>query len=227
MSPSSRARSGLSFVEVVISLAILITAIAALVGNVASLNSSHRVNQEVATVNQLVDALAERIQGARWDSIGTDQAPWAYTRLAPASAGHPSTVWKANPSDPDTIDAPLDVTPADPADANPSWVRHAMTETAVDPLDRLLSDEVGLLQEPSGIEGLRVWVEWYPQSTLLGVRSNQTWNQNIETTDPLVVQSATFDPSRQDSTLVVRIVARWQSYAGGERHYEVSLARRR
>lgn len=222
-----RYRRGLSFIEVVISIAILATAIAALVGNVFTLNLSHRSNQEVATVNQVVGALAERIQGVNWDKVGANEAPWTWSRLAPTVASAPSTPWKANPADPDTFDAPLDITPGDAADANPAWVIQPMTETADDDEHNLLSDEIALLQERSGLDDLRIWVEWYPKEALLGISSQSEWNRKVNDTNPLMVQSSSFDPARQDDTLIVRIVARWTSISGGERHYEISFARRR
>ena len=210
----------MSLFEVVICLAILATALAALMGNVYTLNQAHRTNEEVDRASEIVRLLAERIQGANWNRLGADDAPWSWQRLGPVVAASPA------PLDPNT---PIDPTPDDTTDPIPAWVRQPMTETAANPVHNLTSDQVGVLAEASGLTDLRVWVEYRRMSALNGVAAMSSWNAELQDLSQIVDVSnpADFNPTDFDDALVVRIIARWRSVAGGDRHYELSFARRR
>lgn len=229
MSSANPSRSGLSFIEVSISIAILVTALAALVGNLFTLNQSHRVNQEVARVRDIVQLVVERIQGANWSDIGSQNLSWTWLRRGPLA----SQQQLIDPDDPATVNQVV-------AGVNPP-----MTESAIDRDHNLIISEpanpslpvTGLLREPSGIQDLRVWVEYRSLSALQDVVSRPTWMDKLQDANLIIDPMANptlrdpaalpFNPATFTDALVVRVVARWSSVAGGERHYEVSFARRR
>lgn len=235
MTTTSPSRRGLSYIEVMISIAILVTALAALVGSLFQLNLNHRTNQEVARVSEIVDTVVERIQGINWNRLGSDEVSWSWLRRGPISQGIPLI----DPDDPTSVNQVV-------AGVNPP-----MTESAADRRHNLMvydprtddtdptndNDPVtGLLHEPSGVRDLRIWVEYRRMGSVENVASQSAWNAKLATVanlvdpsndDPAVIAVNRFDPTVFDEALLVRVIARWSSVSGGERQYEINFSRRR
>jgi hypothetical protein len=210
---SATTRHALSLVEVVISIGILGTALAVLVGNVFSLNVNHRTQQEVVVVSDTVKQMVERLQGVSWSLIGADDQPWTWLRVGPVSPADPV---------PANVDDPLVTT-------GPGAFVPPMTESATDPDHNLLSDQVALLAQPSGVRDLRIWLEYRRMSLVENVAAMPNWTAAMADVENLidVRNRAEFDPTEFDDALVIRVVARWTAAGGGERQYELSFSRRR
>ncbi|MDA3959256.1 MAG: type II secretion system protein [Planctomycetota bacterium] len=203
--------SGLSLIEVIISIAILSTALMALVGNIFTLNTAQKRNLETQRVQEIASNLAERLQGVQWKNLGQDGYPWTFLRRGPVQRHE-----------------------QDPA---AGIGKPPMTEDAADDANNLLSADIGLLAERSGLEDLRVWVEYRRMSSLTGVFNPILWNKQLADTSNEVDPGSliSFDHRTFDEALLVRIIIRWQpSDVPGPltgpmpfRHYEISLARRR
>lgn len=75
-----RRRSALSLVEVLLSLAVLITAIVAVMGGLFTLHHWQQTEHEEAVAQRVVQALAERVMGASWTQLGAADQPWSWHR---------------------------------------------------------------------------------------------------------------------------------------------------
>ena len=189
-SGTKRSRAGLSFVEVMISVAILSTVLMALFSNVFSMSMANRNNHELAKAHELSVAITERIQGATWHTLGSDSEPWSFHRV---------------------VD-----------------VNTPMTEVAEEDSDSLLSPEVGLLNEPTGLDNLQIWLEYRRMSMVEGVGSLADWETALSDPDALVdPASADINMNDFDDALVVRVLMRWESDTGGNREHELFVARRK
>jgi len=89
MARGSPATTGMTFIEVTICIAVLATALVALVGNVYSLSQSHHANRESQVAGAISRLLVERLQGAAWHTLGTSSEPWSWHR--PLAGGTPMT----------------------------------------------------------------------------------------------------------------------------------------
>ena len=222
-------RAGLSLIEVIVSVAILATAISALLGNIYALNMRNQQNIETTRVRDICHQFAERLQGVNWNQIGADTLPWTWARIGPVDA---------NVHDPDGE-------PDEASDIPGGFQEYNLPlhENAADIEDELLSSTVtdangvttvyGLIDEPSGVEDLRIWLEYRRMADFTGANTPEAWRTAMADPDTLVdVQSREsigrgFDPTNYNEALIVRIVARWTSITGDRRHYEVTFSRRR
>jgi len=80
MHPSSRhhSRSAFTLIEIMIALVILAVGALGVLSHLSTLSSMHTAAKEQAVVNQLVQAMCERLVGAPWTDLGI--LPWAYSR---------------------------------------------------------------------------------------------------------------------------------------------------
>jgi prepilin-type N-terminal cleavage/methylation domain-containing protein len=232
--PVVRSR-GFSLMEVMISVAVLATVLTAVISSSFTLRQIQRSAQEQSQVEELANHLAERILGANWDWLGRDR--------------------------PDDLDAGIEY-----QRGAWSWHRRAtgrlasqtpvnppLTETAAVTTNSNLIG-VGLLAQPSGIDDLKVYLEYYRSTVLDAVFSARTaaiaptasapsgaasapnapseeWAKLMTTAtndDHIMPESPTeMDLSTETRALVVRVIVTWNSHSGGGRRYELVFARRK
>lgn len=77
---ANRCRLALSLVEVLLSLAVLITAIIAVMGGLFTLHHWQQTEHEEAVAQRVVQGLAERVMGASWTQLGAVDQPWSWHR---------------------------------------------------------------------------------------------------------------------------------------------------
>ncbi len=63
-----------------ICVVIMATALVALLGNMYPLHMAHEANREKSKAMEVVAAMAERLQGAQWHSLGGSDQPWSWHR---------------------------------------------------------------------------------------------------------------------------------------------------
>jgi prepilin-type N-terminal cleavage/methylation domain-containing protein len=213
--PTSIHKKGFSLLEVMISLAVLATVSSALISGLYTLDMSKRASKEASQVQELAHSLAERVLGAQWDWLGKD-------RPDDASGAQLRGAWswhrRANPRQPGVL--PL----------NPP-----MTQEAAEPENNLITQK--LLGQKTGIDGLKVYLEYYRMSALeqqlVASDPYATWKAIAVPTDlsaePFIYPEspAEFDLAQTSDALVVRIYVLWNSVLGGTRQHEVILSRRK
>lgn len=91
---------------------------------------------------------------------------------------------------------------------------------------------LGLLDQPSGLRDLAVFVEYYRDTALVAMTSTQSWNTPANRNSSRLISSHELMnlsdmPSMNNRALIVRIVVRWTSVTGGERRLSVTTARTR
>jgi prepilin-type N-terminal cleavage/methylation domain-containing protein len=201
---------GFTVVEVMISLAVLATVMAATASSMFTLRQVQRSSREHAQVEQLAHTLADRILGASWDWIGRETSD-------PTDDSHGAWSWHRRQS--------------------PTAVVQPLTETATVPTDNLMA--IHLLNAPSGIANLKVYVEYYRIDALTaafawslnrGADNNPAaaWeraradNRNWYAEPPQLGLGQTADDS-----LTVRIAITWDGVEAAGRSFELVFARRK
>ncbi len=222
--------AGFSILEVMIAIAILTTALAAIIGVIYTLHQSRTALDEEIKAQAIAQIMVERLQGARWDDLGKDVAEypnrnaWSWHRRATNQLAYVS--------------------------ATGAPVVPPMTERAARDVDDLI--KLGILTEPSGMNDLRVYLEYYQMSlidsineTLLSAstkNSRQVWLEavgnpqlNVSPSGPTATDRNVFlpeDPSeinigQVDGAIMMRVIISWSSVVGGTHWHEVVVARRK
>ncbi len=188
---------GLTLVEVMIALVVLVVAIGAMLSTIVNLDHAHRAAKETATAQRLAQVMVERFQGASWHSLGQTAQPWSWHRRDDGAALNP----------------PLTDDDADPASSLPA---------------------LGILDGPSGLAGLRVYVEYYTMGLFQNgdatwmVANGRQFRARLSDASLQLEQDKTVINLREQSdAIIIRIVLRWDDNVGGVRRHELTFARRR
>lgn len=132
------ARQGFTFVEVMISAALLAVVLAGVMGGYASMLKGRESLRDDQMVHDLVRRFAERLSSVPWEDLGTATAAWSIER----PVGTDSFI-----SD-------------DPNIANSTSVPLATAERRI--LQTLDSgNSLGMLDGPTGLEDLQIYIEYY------------------------------------------------------------------
>lgn len=224
-------RDAFTLVEVMISIAMLATILAAVISGSYTLRQSQQATTEQTQVRELTDLVAERIMGANWDWIGRDRPDEeTETRIVNGVA---TLVTITN----------------DYRRGAWSWHRRRkpLSATALPPLseDPAVAAEhhlqkVGLIRQPTGIRNLKLYVEYYTSDLLTQVFTASGVNGPFDEWEKqssaatgadlsyiLSEDPETFDLSKERRALVVRLLVTWTSSAGGERQHQLVFARRK
>jgi prepilin-type N-terminal cleavage/methylation domain-containing protein len=209
-------RKAFTLIEVMISVAVLATVLMAAFSGTYTLRQVQRANQEQSQVEELAANLAERIMGANWDWLG---------RYRPNEPGidHRKGAWSWHRRENSQTYSASD--------------QRFLAENATNPDHDLVT--VGILQQKTGIPGLKVYLEYYHAAALdevftagSGEAPYARWQamQN----DPALVRDYILPESEQAMDLreetkavVVRILVTWHGYLGSDRRHELIFARRK
>lgn len=190
--PGAEARRGFSYIEVMISVAILATALATMMGTIYSLNTAHQGEREDAIVQQLANTMVERVMGANFATLGQsilptvtpDQNAWSWQRRATLLP----TIVAQQFGQVDSTGAVLT------QPVNPPLMENVPASNP----NQATSDLVLLGLEPSvsGLQGLRVYLEYYNMNILLDQQAQSTATANPHA----VWVSEVGDPTLTDPT---------------------------
>ncbi len=251
MAPRAAAptRGAFSLLEIMIAMALLATAMVAVLSNVYSLNAAQIAGREEAKIQILANQMIERVMGANFVSMGqaisatiqADQNAWSWHRRATCAPGTTAPV---------NLPLAENIPATDPTYATRDLVA------------------LGLEDKPSGIKDLRIYLEYYSMNIMTdlanaanaGQDPRATWKAEVgdvtktdPTTSPPTVPataspttaSAIFPPENssgvgaidlgniksnttsQNDAVLVRIVVFWTANAGGPRWHEVAIVRRK
>jgi type II secretory pathway pseudopilin PulG len=96
-----RALGGFSLVEVMITIGLLTVALGAMVEIMGNQSQRRRLDESQVAAASIAAQVAERIQSARWEWLGTERQPWSYGRYldlqGTAGARPPMTYSAADP----------------------------------------------------------------------------------------------------------------------------------
>jgi len=247
MHPSSRHlsirhRAGLSLVEVLMSVAILVTVLAAAFTGLFNLHSAQQTAHEYSVAQRTAQIIAERIMGATWSKLGQEVEPWSWHRRSAPRALR--------------VDGGALTTATPPTYSNNSSPRNPpMTETAANASNLIA---LGLVSGPTGVRDLTVYVEYYDMNAMNragtdlvlrgggGTAANvlifpprapanaaeagvdfglpESWN-TVETDHlDLTRDAATGDQINE--AVLVRILVTWSPAIGGTRRHQLLIARK-
>ncbi len=249
-------RLGFTVLEVMIAVAVMATALSALVSTIFTLNVAHQGNKETAKAQEIAQLLIERVQGGSWHALGrqmssqSDLNAWSWHRRDGAGVTEPVPL-----SELDTAVVNMDITvgtaddyhlainnplmldpnpltlPATGFDlARAQAIRAANGLAANRPLRGL-----GLWTGASGLRNLRVYLEYYDMSVCADALSGD-WQCNSRTdwatrranpTFVLARDPAVIDLTEVRNAVVFRVLLRWDSISGAPRTHDVLFARRR
>ena len=230
-----------SLLEVMISVAVLATVLMAVMSSSYSLRQVQRSTKEQSQVEELTANLAERIMGANWDWIGRER-PDETVNGTTISYKKGAWSWHRREQRWETKSSARVLIAPGPVN-NPLREEPLSGQTTLAEDDDLV--KVGLLKEKTGIENLRVFVEYYRSSLLedvfnatTGQAPSDKWRQyapagiSDETVqvfdDNIYPQDENVMNLRNDAkAIIVRIVVTWKGTAGGERRHELVFARRK
>jgi type II secretory pathway pseudopilin PulG len=231
---------GMTLMELSLAVVVLTVGMLTALGQISSLRGARIAAQEAVAVHAVVSALAERIQGARWDTLGATTAPWSINRTEPNAGVGTVTKPLVDDSDISAFDENDDGT---------------LTESEIDSgrLSRGLQT-LGIISEPTTVADLRVYVEYYravtmrdgdgnPISTAPGMMSGQdiTYDSideftrrfrfNLRQEDLPAAERSTILAHRatyrldttqspiglvgENEPIIVRILATWSTRMGG------------
>ncbi len=294
-----RFRYGISLIEVIVALSILIMAIMSLAGMITPMQNASTSLDENDKAAAIAQMLAERILGSDWGTIGKTPTTWHRNELAESDL---TRQWVEHVGDPDGIEFkhhPLIDEPAGPSlytwlqdpdgDGDP---KDAITiaeftddfgntpirdqfglpflcqydpdaygnedaspgSPAVDAPATLTSKYdtpqrynwlqfLGLLDGPSGLDNLEVYIEYYEMGIMDSIASHADWNRHEgdDENNPLVRAQYQLPqshlaldlnvlPDMDRDAIIVRILLVWdrsQSSSIGTGRHELLLARRR
>jgi hypothetical protein len=121
-----------------------------------------------------------------------------------------------------------------PGSTNP---RGPLTENAKNPEDNILSQ--GLLQEPAGIDGLSVYLEYYRQSLIETMASSsdpaKVWQEVTSCSGAYAGDKTHLCPENnplQDAQnnpgefVILRVIIRWNAHVGGTQQQEFTVAKK-
>lgn len=154
------ATAGISMLELSLAVFVLSVGLLTAISQINTLRTVRMQAQDIATVQGIVSAIAERFQGARWDTLGSTIAPWSISRTEP-NAGV-ATVTKPLVDDNDVNLASFD----ENDDGALTDVEVADVRTA-----RGLRS-LGLIAAPTGIADLRIYIEYYRAVTMRDADGN-------------------------------------------------------
>jgi prepilin-type N-terminal cleavage/methylation domain-containing protein len=147
-SEHSSQRSAFSLIEVMIALSMLAIIITALFSQMFTLQQSSEFNRQQASIRSLTLAMTNAFMGIPFERLRTAAAPWSVARYCPpATAVNP-------PGDAIAVlleDRTTPLTDVATASANDCLLRFTSTGAA----------GLGLLDAPTGLRDLRVWIEYY------------------------------------------------------------------
>lgn len=144
-------RQGFSLIEVMISLGILTVVVSALFSQMFTLQTASGLSRERATVNALTLTLSNAFAGASFTELRTPALKWSLGRYCPATATAPIPPTDAVASVLSGVDANVPLT--DDINASPANCLLRYTANGTPGL--------GLLDMPTGLSNLKVWVEYY------------------------------------------------------------------
>jgi len=191
--------SGFSLVEVMIAVAILAMVLTAMAGTIFTLNKSHAATKELAKAQEIAQALAERVQGATWHSLGTTSEPWSWHRRDGAAMPMPQ---------PMTDQAP---------DANNDLQTLG-----------IITEPSGLADSRVYLEYYLMAAFVDPTSSAWMVASRAAWQaRRADPTFALTQDPAAMDLTEVTDAVIVRVLVTWTSTIGGTQRHEIIFARRK
>lgn len=201
--PPSNSRSGLSLLEIMISLAILATVLASVSGGIFTLTSSRQAMDEDLAVSDVMRLWSERLMGADWDWLGRErfddplQGAWSWQRPE------------------------IDATELLPGDHLP------MSEAV--PIGTGNTATLLLSGTTSGVSELQLFLEYYRPAVMDACLATPAgseedlWalNRSVYRLTPPI------DLRQQHQAVVIRLSAHWRTQGGGKRQSELLFARRK
>lgn len=174
---ASTSRAAMTLIELMIALVVLVVAIGTAVSQMAVLKETRRNAQEQEAAQGLAQSISERIQGARWADLGTDQARYSYPRLdrggligvysGPEYVAADDSLRSDGfaPVDLDSVFGPMrdDAACVDDTSGTPD-LRNGRVNNGL--------QTMGLLAAPSGLSDCRVYVEYYRSLTIRDALGN-------------------------------------------------------
>ena len=270
-------RAGLTIIEIMISLMVLSLLLTSLASSWFTLRSVQKITQENNKVHELAQTLSERIIGANWDWLGRDRPDETkivtVTTTSPPTSTPVEVVerywrryaWSWHRRElPRTTGANIRLPPLTDRDWTAAdYTRFRgdttapMTNEDVDridttiPVDQRVNPhnliDLGLLDGPTGLPNLQIYVEYYRASVLdaLFTQTNQSdmpsyWKavaagqrdpdlifpESPFAADDPELQLNPADNSTANQALVVRIIVTWGDTPKARRH-ELVVARRK
>ena len=276
-------RDGFTFVEIMIVVVILSTALAALSSSIFSLQSGKEVISENQRAAQIAQAVIERIQGETWDTLGKSPATWYRSLTDDASLDYADQLTASTtnefqhrpltdePSGPnvyswinlgldDDLDGVYDASGFDMEDfsrdqwgllylsaSQKAWYNNTDPAAAAPSGGTVPSNIVakydtperynwlqfvGILDKPSGLNNLRVYVEYYRMQAMDGISNVSEWETaraaaGNQLDESHVLLDLTELDDLDSESVVVRIVVRWDRRNGrADAEHEVIFARR-
>ena len=275
--------SGFTFVEIMIVVVILSTALAALSSSIFSLQGGKEVIGENQRAAQIAQAVIERIQGETWDKLGKSPATWYRSEIndpglqyadeltsastnefqhrpltdEPTGANIYEYISQGLDPDRDGVYTPSGFEMEDFArdewglpyvtNAQEAWYNGTDSESEAPSGGTVPSDIVGkyntnerynwlqfvgILDKPSGLNNLRVYVEYYRMQAMLGASNVTEWetgrNSVVNQLDQshILLDLTELDDLDSES-VVIRIIVRWDRRNGRQdAEHEVLFARR-
>jgi hypothetical protein len=194
-------RTGLTFLELMICVVILATALMTMLGQMVPLSKLQKDIDERTKAIAIAKVMAERLQGAPWFTLGTEEHPWSWHRreVPDATYGNP----------------PL--TEEDTSDSN---------------RNNLLF--LGVLPERSGLQNLRVFVEYYDMAIMSVSTTHATWETARQSATYVLPESYKLSDAPENINLadetdavVFRVLVTWDALGGSPQRHDLVLARRR
>jgi type II secretory pathway pseudopilin PulG len=234
----------MTLLEVMISIAILATVLAILAGNIFTLSVVRQGAKEEAIVQEVMMALVERIQSEPLSNLGVRNEGLSHLN---AWSWH-RRVTPRYPEDNSGLIPPM--TEFNPVELIPTAANTTNVLPFVNCLlpvyDKSTPPQLispGLLSQPSGIQDLKVYLEYYRQAVmlndlLLSTTPTTTWRSITTGTGPYsnrndLVYSDDLDgnnrmdlSTEQNAAVLIRVVVTWTSRDGGQRQRELTIARR-
>lgn len=241
---SASRQSGMTLLEVMISIAILATVLSILAGNLFTLSTVRQVAKEEAVIQELMTAMLERIQSEPLSNLGVKNEgishlnAWSWhRRLTPRYPEDKSGVTPPMTEAKPTAAIPMT---ADSANVLP-FANYLLPIYDKSSPPQLISP--GLLSQPSGVQDLKVYLEYYRQAVmlndmLLSSDPMKTWRSITTCTGDYLnrndlIYSDDLDgdnrldlSSEQNAAVLIRVVVTWTSRDGGQRQRELTMARR-
>lgn len=219
-----------TLIEVMAAVMVLSIGVVSIFGLIPTLESAQVANREAGVVMEIGRLMGERLMGGQWNNLGRfneTQSPYWSNAWSWHRPYHTCTALVADTDQTSSTGNIID-------NDSVAGIRPMTDASGTPDQHNLIS--LGLLSGVSGLQNLKVYLEYYDGTALDALFANASpatqasaWTTLASTSGGAILSedATAFDLSQVKTAVIMRVLIRWTSSLGGTRQQEIILARRK